>query len=407
MHLRLAWRNIWRNPKRTLIIITAVFVGIWSLVFLSGYSVGLVDSMKQNGIKTLTGHIQVHQQGFRQDPVIENSIAEPSAVLEVMDQILPRGSQVSSRIRLSAVVSNARHSTGVTMVGIDPRDELQVSFLGDAPIQGRMLAQDDSNMILVGRALLEDFETEIGHKLVLMAQAEDKEIESRAFHIVGVYDAEMEATEKQYVFVLGSAAQDMLGMGGSVSEICVMLPDGDQAVPTAAALRLALGDQGLDVADWQELLPLVTLYLSVFDSFMYLWWLVVFIAMAFGIVNTMLMAVLERIREFGLLKSLGMRPGSILAMVLTEAFFLLGLGLILGNILGAATTWLVGRTGLDFSAMAQGSEYMGISRVVYPVVDVKSMILGSAMVLVLGLLVCLYPALKAARITPVKALAHT
>ena len=406
MQARIAWRNIWRNPKRTMVILAAVVVGVWSLIVFSGLSLGMLESMKDNGIRTLTGHVQIHAQGFRQDPSIEHSIAEMAAVRLALAKVLPARAVASERVRVAAIVSNARHSSGITLVGMDPRQEAQVSFLGQSVTDGRMLTQDDSNGVIVGRALLQDFDTRLGHKLVLMSQDTNNLIASRAFRIVGVYDAELEAVEKQFVFVLKSSAQNMLALGDAISEVCILLPRSDLAEPTARDIRQALGDQGLEAATWQDLLPLVSLYLSVFDSYMYLWWLVVFMAMGFGIVNTMLMAVLERIREFGLLKALGMRPAAVLALVLSEALFLLLVGLIAGNLLGAATIHLLARTGLDLSALAQGSEYVGMSRVIYPVLDLKTLFTGNAMVLILGLAVCLYPALKAARITPVKALAH-
>ncbi|THB70321.1 MAG: ABC transporter permease [Desulfovibrio sp.] len=412
MLARLAWRNIWRNPKRTLIIVLAVLIGVWSLVTFVGFSMGMVESIRVTGIATLTGHIQIHGQGYRDDPVIENRIADSEAMRQALNQALPSGSLVSERIRLSGVASNARHSSGITLVGIDPDQEMAVSFLGNGVSEGRMLTQDDGNKIVVGRALLETFETEIGKKLVLMSQGVDGEIESRAFRIVGVFDAEMEGTEKNFVFVLKSSAQDMLGLGQELLEVCIVLPDPEQLNPVAENLRTALAESGadsppLEVHTWEDLLPLVILYLEVFDSFMYLWWLVVFIAMAFGIVNTMLMAVLERMREFGLLKALGMRPRSIVSMVLLESSFLLFLGLALGTLCGSLTVLLLAKTGINLSAMAQGSEYMGMSRVIYPVLDLANLITGNLMILLLGLLVCLYPAIKAGRITPVKALAHT
>jgi ABC-type antimicrobial peptide transport system permease subunit len=137
-----------------------------------------------------------------------------------------------------------------------------------------------------------------------------------------------------------------------------------------------------------------------------IWYLVVFIAMGFGIVNTTLMAVFERMREFGLMKALGMRPVRIVRGILTEAALILLCGMVVGNLLGIATCWLVSRTGIDLSALAKGVEYAGIARVIYPQIWLKDVISANGVVLVLGLLVSLYPAVKAARFLPVEALAH-
>ncbi|MBW2077523.1 MAG: FtsX-like permease family protein, partial [Deltaproteobacteria bacterium] len=144
-----------------------------------------------------------------------------------------------------------------------------------------------------------------------------------------------------------------------------------------------------------------------FDGFMWLWYLVVFIAMGFGIVNTMLMAVFERIREFGLLKALGMRPWWIIKEVLAESFFLLVIGMAIGNTLGLLSVLALSGSGIDLSALAAGTEYIGMARVIYPAVSGKDVAMANLMVFILGLLVSVYPAAKAARFTPVEALAHT
>ncbi|MBT8370059.1 MAG: ABC transporter permease, partial [Deltaproteobacteria bacterium] len=130
MHLQLAWRNIWRNKRRTTIILIAVVIGIWSMLLLGSLMRGIAVGMIKNGISTLTGHIQIHHKGYRDDPAIENSIKDPRVVENALVDILPEGSLWSARVRVSAVASNARHSSGVTLVGIDPLSEAKISFIG-------------------------------------------------------------------------------------------------------------------------------------------------------------------------------------------------------------------------------------------------------------------------------------
>ena len=170
MFFRLAWRNIWRNPRRTAVILTAVIIGIWSMVFLGALMRGMADQMVRNGIATLTGHVQIHQKDFRADPVIEHRIADPAPVASALAESLPPGADWTPRVRLDAVVSNARHSAGATLVGIDPRREARVSFIGGAVKEGRYLEPGDRNGIVVGKALIDKFETKLGRKLVLMSQ---------------------------------------------------------------------------------------------------------------------------------------------------------------------------------------------------------------------------------------------
>jgi len=405
--LRLGWRNIWRNPRRTAVIMTAVVIGVWSMIFLGALMRGVADQMVRNGIATLTGHVQIHGKGYRSDPVVENSIADPEPVRQALQSVLSEEDRWTARVRVNAIVNTARHSSGVTLVGIDPHREAEVSFIRNAVTQGRYLKPGDEQGILVGKALLDDFESRVGHKLVVMSQDRNQEIASRAFRIVGVFRAEMEATEKQFAFVTITAAQEMLKLKEGVSEISVLLKDREKTSNVVAAVKHALPSGAYEVQSWQELLPMVTAVLGLYDFFIFLWFLVTFIAMAFGIVNTMLMAVFERIREFGLLKSLGMKPWWIVEEVLAESFFLLLIAALVGNGLGLASALALAGPGIDLSYFAAGLEFAGMSRVVYPVVHGRDVITANGVVFFLGLAVSAYPAVKAARFKPVEALAHT
>jgi ABC-type lipoprotein release transport system permease subunit len=272
--------------------------------------------------------------------------------------------------------------------------------------QGRYLKPNDTHAIVIGRALAEQMETRIGRKLILMSQDAEGDIASAAFRISGIFRAEMEATEKTYVFVTLSAAQKMLKMDDAVSEITVRLPGHAAAETVADRLRHDLSGQPLRVRSWRQILPLITAALKLYDTFVFIWFLVVFIAMGFGIVNTTLMAVFERMREFGLMKALGMRPMRIVRGILLEAALILMCGMVAGNILGLASCVLISQTGIDLSALAKGVEYAGMARVIYPHVWLKDILSANGVVLILGILVSLYPAVKAARFLPVQALAH-
>ncbi len=382
------------------------------MLTFGGLSRGMMESTLSNALNTLTGHIQIQTLEYRDDPVIENRIENPDLLKTMLNKTLPPGTKWAFRIQISGVASNARNSEGITIVGIDPDREADLSFYGDNVSQGRLLTSGDDHGIFVGQALMDNFETKLGRKLVLITQGADLKTASRAFKIRGTFRAEMEGTEKQYVFITLAAAQKLLGVDTAVTSACIKLPEGKNLnitdltamEQTSRELSRELPD-GLTALSWGQLLPLLKGYLSMFDSFMLLWYLVVFMAMAFGLVNTMLMAVLERTREFGLLKALGMKPLWIIRNVLTECLILLILGLFAGNLFGFATIRSLAG-GIDMSFVAQGSEFFGMGHIVVPFLTVKDVLAINAVILILGLLVCLYPAIKAGRITPVEAMAH-
>jgi ABC-type lipoprotein release transport system permease subunit len=216
----------------------------------------------------------------------------------------------------------------------------------------------------------------------------------------------MEATEKRFMFVVRETAQDMLKLGKGVSEVAVILPGPPDNPGIYSELKSALPPDRFEVHNWRELLPFQTAMLKLLDNFMYIWYLVVFVAMGFGIVNTTLMAVYERMREFGLLKALGMKPWWIIKGVLFEAFLLLMIGMVIGNALAFLTIYFLAGSGIDLSALAAGAEYVGMTRIIYPAINLKDFLVANLVVLMLGLFVSIYPAVKAARFTPVEALIH-
>ncbi|MBS3778840.1 MAG: ABC transporter permease [Desulfovermiculus sp.] len=404
MHILLAWRNIWRNPRRTGVILTAVIIGVWSMLVLSSLMRGIMEGMIDDGIATLTGDIQIHHPQYPADPSVINSIDKPQQVDAVLHQVLPPGSRFTSRIRISAVANTARYTYGVSLVGIDPESEKNMSFLASSLDTEHFLSEQAGNGMLIGQALAEHLQTTKGRKIIIMAQDVHGQIASRAFRIQDIYDADMEATEKRFVFIHQDTAQAMLHMDSAVSEFSILLPRHEMASDVAADISAGLSRQSLRVRTWQEALPLLNVYLDLYDGFVFIWFLVVFTAMGFGIVNTTLMAVFERMREFGLLKALGMQPMLIVRTILTESFFLLLCGLVAGNALGLATCYVLSSTGIDLSSLAQGAEFANISRVIYPAVWLKDLVTANLVVLILGMTISLYPAIKAARFQPVQAM---
>jgi ABC-type lipoprotein release transport system permease subunit len=243
-----------------------------------------------------------------------------------------------------------------------------------------------------------------------MSQDADGETASRAFRIRGIFRTEMAATEKAYLFAPLETVQQMLKVDSGITEISIRLDQGGglyvDLQPLTAALNKSIQTQKIRAQDWRRMLPAMDAYLKMFNGMMYIWYLVVFVAMGFGLVNTVLMAVYERMREFGLLKALGMRSGRIVRMVMGETLFLLCIGLTAGNLVAWVGIEIVSRTGIDLSLFAQGVQMWGISRMIWPVLTFWDVGVANMTVLLLGLAVSLYPAIRAARFTPIETMRH-
>ncbi|MBN1840960.1 MAG: ABC transporter permease [Deltaproteobacteria bacterium] len=399
----LAWRNVWRNHRRTFVILVAIAFGIWSMVTLAAIMRGMIEQQVRNAINNLTGHIQVHAVGYRDDPVVDNSMPPPAPhMVEVL-----RGEHVrawSTRVSVPAVVASERESAGVTLVGVDPEAEHGLSFIAKAVTEGRYLKSPGDHGVLLGRKLAERLETSLGKRVVVMSQDVDNEIADRGFRVVGIFDANMEATETGYVFTGRSVAQEMLRLGENISELAVVARDRqDLSAVLQLLVRVA---PGLDIQPWTKLEPLLVLTVKMYEATMLIWFVVVFLAMSFGLINTLLMAVFERTREIGLFQALGMRPGFLLSQVLLESLMVLMIGLFMGNVLAWGTIAFLA-DGLNLSAFAEGLEWAGISSVIYPLISASDVISANLLVVVLGIVASLYPAWRAARRVPVEAITRT
>ena len=402
--LNTAWKNIWRVPRRTIIILTAVSVGVFAMLSLGAINRGMLDQMVNNSIQTLTGHIQIQAKGYFDDPVVEHTIRNPDTLYKQVEGF-SEPFHWAPRVRVPGVVSNARNSAGIIIVGIDPAKEANVSFVRSAVADGRYLNSGDAHGIVIGRKLAKKFNTGLGKKLVLMSQDTENQVASAGFRIVGLFAAEIEFTEEQFAFILLSEAQNMLKIDKGISEICILAANRDLVEPLYRKISSDLPPD-LEAKAWWQLAPLIKAQLDLWERFMYLWFVVVFVAVGFGLVNTMLMAVFDRIREFGMLRAIGMKPRLIVAGIMFESFCLLLLGIVVGNILSWVTVGWLSKVGIDLSAFSEGMEAFGIPHIIIPVLHPQDYIGANATVLILGLIVCLYPALKGARISPVKALAH-
>ena len=399
----LAWRNLWRHVRRTLLIVFALALGVWSMVTLAALTRGSMEQQLNSAFANLIGHVQIHLPGYRDDPVIDHRFAEPTGALR--DALsAPDIIAWAARVRVPAMLSSEQESAGITLVGIDPKREHDLSFLAKAVKEGRMLADGNDPGIVLGRKLAERLETALGRRVVILSQDSANKIADRGFRVVGIFDSEPQMIETAYVFIGLAQAQQLLHMPGAVSEIGLITPDRNNLGSVLDRLRTAAPQ--LDVQPWTQIEPTLKLTESVTDVILMIWYVIVFVAMSFGLVNTLLMAVFERTREFGLFQALGMPPSQILGQVLVESLFLLGVGLALGNLLALATLAATA-DGIDLSAFAKGFEMIGVSPMLYPMLKLDDALSANLLVFVLGLAASLYPAWRAARYVPVEAITRT
>ncbi|HEU5339464.1 MAG TPA: ABC transporter permease [Sulfuricaulis sp.] len=397
--LTLAWRNLWRHTRRTLMILFAFALGVWSMIVIAAITRGSMEQQLDNSILNLTGHIQIHVAAFRDDPVIEHRFTPPPAIEAAL-----AGESVTAwarRVRVPGVISSERESAGVTLIGIEPERETGLSFITTAITEGRLLESSDDPGLLLGRKLAERLETGLGRRVVLMSQDVNNQVSDRGFRVVGVFDTQPRQMEEAYVFIGRATAQQMLKLDDRISEVAVMTADRDRLEEPLARLRAAA--PALDVQPWTVLEPLLMLTRKITDVILIIWYAIVFAAMSFGLINTLLMAVFERTREFGLFQSLGMRPAHILGQVLAESLILLALALVSGNLLAAATVYAL-RDGIDLTSVAEGMELVGVAPVIYPAWSAGDLAAANLLVFVLGLAASLYPAWRAARHVPVEAI---
>jgi len=357
--------------------------------------------MVRDGVEGLPGHVQIHHPEFRDDPSVVNSLEPASgALLELLnsDGVVAW----TQRVRVPAVISSERESRGVTLVGIDPGSEVQISFLSEVPAEGRFLESVDDAGVLIGRKLTEILETGLGKRIVLMSQDPANEIVDRGFRIVGVFDANIESYEESFVFTGRAVTQSLLRIDNRVQEIAVLGENFRDTQPLLERFRDTAG-AGLRVEAWYNLNSYLGAMLKVMDGFVLVWIVVVFLALSFGLVNTLVMSVFERVREIGLMLALGMKPGVILGQILAESIMLLTLGLIAGNVLAVATVfWL--KDGIDVSMVSEGMEMFGAASTLYPLLLSSDMIMANSVVLVLGIVASFSPAWRASRYEPIEAI---
>jgi ABC-type lipoprotein release transport system permease subunit len=306
----------------------------------------------------------------------------------------------TSRIRVPAVILSERETRGVQLVGIDPQDERTISFLGDVAVRGEPLTDRNDSRLLLGAALAAQLNTGVGRRVVVMTQGADGKNREAGFRIAGLFDADGVGLEKAFVFTGLRPLQKMLDTA-AVTEVSVRLRDDRFSAAADRSLKKEM--DGLDVMTWRELEPQAAAMFVYADVGILIWFIIMMLALAFGLINTLIAAVLERVQELGMLRALGMRSGAVMVQVVIESLLIVVFGLVCGIVLGMG---LIGylSDGIDLSRWSAGVELAGLHTVLMPKFMIRDVVTVSLLSLLLGLFASAYPAWRAVRIKPLDAL---
>jgi len=404
MLLKLSWRNLWRNQRRTWIMLGAISVGIWAMIFMTALMRGMVDDMLNQGIRNLPGHIQIQHPEFLDDPSVVNSIAEPDGELLIaLNQ--PGTKRWATRIKVPAVIASERESRGINLIGVEAEAETDITGLPAQISEGRFLESNQDRGVVIGAKLAQRLETRLGKRVVVMSQDPDNNISERGFRVVGIYRAEMPGLEEFNVYAARDTLQQLLRIEGRVSQI-ILVDEDYRDIETLYRRIEQATPNTLEIKPWYEIDSYLAAMFNMMDGFVLVWVIIIFLALSFGLVNTLVMAVFERVREIGLIQALGMRPMLIVYQILLESLLLLLIGLVIGNGLAIITVKPL-ESGLDISIVAEGMAMMGASSMLYPNLTLHDMVLANSVVIILGILTSILPAWRAAHLDPVRALNST
>ena len=402
MILSVSWRNVWRSKTRSLVILFAIALGIFTGVFNYAFYNGMAIQRINAAIATEASHIQLHAKGYLENPEEKNYI--PNAVF--IEKEIASGDSVKAactRFIVQGMIQSPSTSTGIKVLGINPDKEKSVTNLYTKVIEGAYFEGIKRNPVVIGKKLADKLKIKIRSKVVITFADASGYISGASFRVAGIYETSNNMYDKTNIFVRSEDLNAIYGANNNAGhEIAVLLHHSDYDMDVTK--KLISKYNAYDVKDWRDLMPQVSMLESSLDISMYIFMIIILLALIFGIINTMLMAVLERTKELGMLMSIGMNKSEVFKMIMAETVFLSLIGGIVGIAMGIATTWLTAKSGIDISMFAEGFGAMGYDSIVYPVIKIKNVIDVVIMVFITGMLASIYPAIKALKLKPAEAL---
>lgn len=402
MILKVAWRNIWRNPIRSLVIIASLTIGMFAGLFSSTFINGWMQQRVRDGIETETSHIKIQTKEFYQWSDFENNFANGVGLANDIRQI-DGVDGASARLVILSMIASAENATGVKIIGVDPSHEQQVVNINQKIIEGSWFEGVKRNPVIIGQKLAEKLGVHLRSKLIITLQDVQGNITGGSFRIAGIYKTVNTSFDEANVWVRYA---DLIALtdlpNGTTHEIAVHTTD----PINMAAVKSEIKKQApnLHIATWREFSPEFAYIDEMGQLYNYIMVIIILLALGFGIINTMLMVVLERIRELGMLMAVGMNRRNVFTMIMLETILLCITGGFIGILLGVFATEITAKIGINLSVWDEGLSEWGYASIIYPEYDLNMIITIAILVVVTGILSAIYPAIKALKLTPSEAI---
>ncbi|GMT44775.1 MAG: ABC transporter permease [bacterium] len=408
MLFAIAWRNLWRNKLRSSVIFTSIAVGIIGAVISDGFMSGLTDQRVDAAIANEVSDIQIHNPAFLLNGEIQYQIPNAEQSVKKIEAI-PEVKGVSLRMKTSALAASANAGAGVNIYGVNPAAELKVSDLHALIIEGKYLSTDEKFPTVIGQKLAHKLNLGLGDKLIVTLTDSSGTITSGAFRIVGIFKTANNRFDEANVFVNKKDLSGLVGYPANTGdEIAIRLKANSQIPVVLKALRQLfqkeVRSRKIVIRSWDQIQPLLKAMIALMDYFSYIFLFIILAALAFAIINTMLMAVMERTREIGMLMALGMNKRKIFSMIMLETIFLSIVGAVLGLLISILVVNHYATYGFDLSSVAKGLNYIGYSSRIFLRVNTSFYVISMILVALIAVLSSISPALKALKLQPAKAI---
>lgn len=404
LYLRLAWRNIWRHRRRTLIVVLAIGVGMALMMFYDGIIVGFDQAIYGNAIKVMGGNIQIHANGYQakfdQTPLLplENDQAVVQAALAHPEVVA-----AYRRINTGGLASNRKGAFPVGIVGIEPEKELPISVTAQHVVDGKYLASNNQDVVFIGKGLADAMEIKSGDRITLSGRATHNQMRSRTMTVGGIFDLGMADIEKRTIYISLAEAQDLYGLTGQATEVVLNLKKIGEEPAVMSALKPLIGND--ELSSWQTNFPELEQAIQSKSGVMNIFSVIILVIAGIGILNLLLMAIYERTREIGVLGAFGMKPREISYLFLLEGALMGLVGLAFGVALGLLFNITLGQVGLDYTKFSSLTSYTAlINSRIYPSLGLENLLQRGITVVVIAILSSFYPAREASQREPAEAL---